>query len=267
VERRQTTSPARVHVLLARDAPTAVVLRRGPSLRVATLGWDRRDDRFTLGQWYRGRITYEKCDISPDGRHWIYFAINGRRLDPTLGMYTVLARAPYLKALGLWPVGDTWGGGGLFSAEGEYWPFHDQPLIAPPAEPPLSSDFLHRAGWPGGAHLHARLQRDGWTCVARPEGRDSPWVHVFERPVPAGWTLIREDHVRHEAFALRRGRSGPALPLPGWGWADLDADRDRLVWAEAGCLWAAGLDAAGLVRPTLLVDLNGMVPHRTRAPD
>jgi hypothetical protein len=63
---------------------------------VATLHWDRRDDSFSLGQWYRGRISYEKSDISPDGAHWISFAINGRRDEPTLGFYTVLARAPYL---------------------------------------------------------------------------------------------------------------------------------------------------------------------------
>jgi hypothetical protein len=139
-------------------------------------------------------------------------------------------------------------------------------MIAPPDAPRLSSAFLSRAGWSRGTHQIARLQRDGWTCVARPEGRDSPWVHVLERPVPGGWTLIRTVHLRHEAFELRPPRAGQALPLPGWGWADLDPDRERLVWAEEGCLWAAGVDATGLVRRTLLIDLNGMLPRRTPAP-
>ncbi len=39
-------SPARLHVLLARTAPLAVVIRRGPSKKVATLLWDRTNDEF-----------------------------------------------------------------------------------------------------------------------------------------------------------------------------------------------------------------------------
>ncbi|MBL8618068.1 MAG: hypothetical protein JNM72_20820 [Deltaproteobacteria bacterium] len=85
MERYHTKPPARVQVLLARDAPLGVVLRRGPSHKVCTLGWDRRDDSFTLGQWYHGRIYTEQCDISPDGLYWIYFALNGKRHEATLG--------------------------------------------------------------------------------------------------------------------------------------------------------------------------------------
>ncbi|MFM2244180.1 MAG: hypothetical protein RL071_254 [Pseudomonadota bacterium] len=262
--RYNTKTPARVQVLLARDAPHAVVLRRGPSHVVCSLGWDRRDDSFTLGQWYHGRIYFEKCDIAPDGVHWIYFALNGKRHEPTLGAYTVLARAPYLKALGLWPVGSTWGGGGLFSEDGDYWPFHDAPLIAPPEAPRLSSDFLDRRDWPRGTHQHARLVRDGWVLVHKAAREDDPYVDVFERPIPAGWVLVRACHLRHEAFTLRHGPSGRVLALPDWEWAERDGE--RLVWSAAGCLWAADIDATGLVRPRVLQDFNAMVAHRTRAP-
>ena len=262
--RYNTKTPARVQVLLARDAPHAVVLRRGPSQRVCTLGWDRRDDSFTLGQWYHGRIYAEKCDIAPDGQHWIYFALNGKRHEPTLGAYTVLARAPYLKALGLWPVGSTWGGGGLFSEDGAYWPFHDEPLTAPPAEPRLSVDFIHRAPWARGTHQRARLVRDGWAFIERLTLEDGAPVDVFEKPGPAGWALDCACHLRHTAYRLRHGPSGRALDLPDWEWAERDGA--RLVWSAGGCLWAAGLDATGLVRPAMLADFNAMVPHRTRAP-
>ena len=251
-------------MLLAPAARRAVVLRRGPTHKVCTIGWDLRDDTFTLGQWYRGRIYFEKCDISPDGLHWIYFAFNGKRHEPTLCAYTALARAPHLKALGLWPLGSTWGGGGLFSQNGDYWPFHDAPLIAPPEAPRLSRDFLHTEGWARGAHPHARLTRDGWRMVRRPADRAEPYVFVFERPLPAGWVMTRACHLRHEEFALRHGPSGRLLPLPDWTWAELD--RERLVWTAEGCLWAADIDATGLLRPTLLHDFNDMVAHRTRAP-
>jgi len=41
--------PARVHIILARESDRAIVLRRGPSESVATIGWDRDNDTFHLG--------------------------------------------------------------------------------------------------------------------------------------------------------------------------------------------------------------------------
>jgi hypothetical protein len=73
--------PARVHALLARDAPVGVVIRRGPSRRVCTLLWDRSRDEFRVGQWMKNRIHERARDLSSHGRHLIYFAMNGR-LEP-----------------------------------------------------------------------------------------------------------------------------------------------------------------------------------------
>jgi hypothetical protein len=70
--------PPRLHVLLARDTPYAVILPRGPSKTTCSIGWDRRNDTFTIGQWLRGRIYERRSDLSPDGKHLIYFAMNGR---------------------------------------------------------------------------------------------------------------------------------------------------------------------------------------------
>src|SRR3954469_17262682 len=103
--------PARLHVLLAADAPTAVVIRRGPSQSVCTVLWDRKTDEFTLGQWMRGRIYERRCDLSPDGRHLVYFAMNGRWDAETKGAWTGVSRAPYLKAITLLAKGDCWNGG------------------------------------------------------------------------------------------------------------------------------------------------------------
>ena len=59
--------PARVHVILARNADYGIIIRRGPSKTVCTIGWDRKRDRFEVGQWMRGRIYERRCDLSPDG--------------------------------------------------------------------------------------------------------------------------------------------------------------------------------------------------------
>ncbi len=73
--------PARIHAILAREAPKAVVFRRGPSGCVCTLGWDLETDTFTMGQWLKGRIYEYRSDLSPDGSFMIYFATDYRHPD------------------------------------------------------------------------------------------------------------------------------------------------------------------------------------------
>ena len=66
--------PARIHAILAREAGKAVIFRRGPSSKTAILEWDLQTDKFKLGQWFYGSFYPYRCDISPDGRHLVYFA-------------------------------------------------------------------------------------------------------------------------------------------------------------------------------------------------
>ena len=74
--------PARIHVILARRGQKAVVFRRGPSDKVTVIGWDRSNDSFQLGQWFRGRIYPLRCDLTPSGEHLIYFAAKYGRENP-----------------------------------------------------------------------------------------------------------------------------------------------------------------------------------------
>jgi hypothetical protein len=106
---------------MARESRSAVVIRRGPSRHVATIGWDLAHDRFKLGQWMYGRIYERRSDLSPDGEHLLYFAMNGRWHSEAKGSWTALSRAPYVKALTLWAKGDCWHGGGLFLSSKAYW--------------------------------------------------------------------------------------------------------------------------------------------------
>lgn len=81
IKQRPEKVPARLHVILAREASKAVVFRRGPSGCVCTLGWDLETDTFTMGQWLKGRIYEYRSDLSPDGKHMIYFATDYRHPD------------------------------------------------------------------------------------------------------------------------------------------------------------------------------------------
>src|SRR5436309_11030155 len=108
--------PARLHVLLASAAPVGVVLRRGPARLVCSVLWNRERDEFQLGQWLGGRIYERRADISPDGLHMIYFAMNGRWSSAARASWTAISKVPWLKAIVLLPKGDCWQGGGLFTS-------------------------------------------------------------------------------------------------------------------------------------------------------
>lgn len=261
--------PPRLHVLLARDTPHAVILRRGPSKTTCSIGWDRRKDTFSVGQWLRGRIYERRADLSPDGKHLIYFAMNGRWTSETKGSWTAISKAPYLKAITLLGKGDCWHGGGLFRTNSRYWlndGYGHKPLL-------VSSRITRDETWQpsnyyGGECLHVyfnRLQRDGWTSRAdlTPDD-DAPTV--FEKPAGSGWTLRKFSHagighpegkgVYYDRHALVRTNSDATINLPDWEWADIDGK--RLVWAANGRLHTAHLKTSGLINEEVLHDFNGM---------
>jgi len=106
--------PPRISVLLARESPIAVILRRGPSKLVRLLKWNTETDNVEPGQWFKGRIYEECCDLSPSGKYFVYWA-SKETGDPS--KWTAISRPPYLTALKLWPA--YWAGGGLFQSDSE----------------------------------------------------------------------------------------------------------------------------------------------------
>ena len=69
---RATQPRVALQTLFAAEAPTAVILRRGPRTHYQLIVWDLESDSFTPGQWMRGRIGL--CDLSPDGSKLLYWA-------------------------------------------------------------------------------------------------------------------------------------------------------------------------------------------------
>ncbi|MCU9848562.1 hypothetical protein OEZ60_11120 [Defluviimonas sp. WL0024] len=104
----------RLHLYFARDNDRAVILRQGPSKQFRLILWHRDTDTFEDGQWLKHKVYPERCDLSPDGRHFLYFALNGDWSGVSEGAYSALSRPPYFTALALFPEGSTWGGGGRF---------------------------------------------------------------------------------------------------------------------------------------------------------
>ncbi len=109
-----TAPQIRLHLYFARHTTLAVILRQGPNKLARLILWNHADDSFIDGQWLKSRIYAERCDVSADGRYFLYFALDGHWVSPTMGSYTALSRPPWFTALALYPQGDTWCGGGQF---------------------------------------------------------------------------------------------------------------------------------------------------------
>ncbi len=254
-----TDHPARLFVILARKAPAAVILRRGPSDWVRLIAWNTAEDRFEGGQWFHGHIYTRRCDLSPDGSLFIYFAgRHGANGDPTIPRtWTAISKPPYLTALALWPKGDAWNGGGLFLDDRTVWLNHwpreaePHPRFLPPKR--LRVRPSEERGGEDFPIYGKRLVRDGWTVVH--EGRimwgysgDPP---VWRKPDPSGryqleMTLYGYDPAPYGdpyrfEYALLGGED---VLLEGVEWADWD-QRGRLVLARAGCLYAVLPDGYG----------------------
>jgi hypothetical protein len=272
---RTTKFPARLHVIFARKADTAVIIRRGPAKSVCTILWDRNRDTFELGQWMRGRIYERRCDLSPDGRFFLYFAMNGRWSSEAKGAWTAISHAPYLKAVALFAKGDCWHGGGLFLSNREFW-LNDG---YGHTELKSFSQLKRNSGYQppeyfGGECLtpyYNRLQRDGWILLKT----ENEAGVLFEKKLSKGWVLRKHAFAEIDAPAgrgcywdaheLLHGSSGTVLVYPEWEWADFD--RNRLVWACNGQLWSARLNRGGkLTDETLLHDFNAMKFQAITAP-
>ena len=270
--------PARLHVLLAREASTAVVIRRGPTRHTAVLGWDRRTDGFQLGQWLYGRIYERRCDLSPDGKHLIYFAMNGRWQSSVKGSWTAVSRAPYLKAVSLFAKGDCWNGGGLFRTSNQYWlndgcghevREEDRRLLRV-AAPPWPESY---GGECPGVY-YVRLQRDGWKMKYTSPDGEGGQLSLFEKRIDRHWVLRKQAHatlhrppgrgVYFDTHELFNSRTAQVVRRRGWEWAEVDGD--RLVWAADGCLHSGRIGANGLEGEKMLHDFNAMRFERLIAP-
>jgi len=273
-----TQFPARIHVLLATHEPLGLVIRRGPAKRVATILWNRRTDEFQLGQWLKGRIYERRSDLSPDGKHLIYFAMNGKWDSEARGAWTAISRAPYLKALAIFPKGDCWHGGGLWTNNNSYWlnDGYGHSVLRDTEE--VRRDRRFEAPEYLGSECpgvyYPRLVRDGWRLVERINVAEWKDKDVFEKPLDRGWILRKIAHAEVDSpdgkgcywdeHQLTHDESDTQINCRDWEWAELDGK--RLVWAADGKLFCGTIESTGLTDQTELFDFNPMAFQPIEAP-
>lgn len=212
--------PPRLGVLLASDAPVGVVFRRGPSKVVRLVMWNRGSDEFEEGQVFKGRILIEQSDISPDGRHLLYFAMGGVAwaIPETGGAWTAISRLPSLTAIALWGQSDggTRGGGGMFTSNHSFWIDADHNTVRVRDNRELRRVAYFKAP--------SRMERAGWTSKSN---SGSPLhIRIFEKVLPDGWSLRKTEQWRKtDRYEVEHAKDGCLLRFPTWEWADWDRTR------------------------------------------
>lgn len=262
-------SPPRLYAIVAREAPVALVFRRGPSEWFHLLRWHLETGQLEHGAWARKRIYPKRCDLSDDGELMLYYIAGA--YDGSYNVFAGLSRAPWLHPLESWEEGDTWGPGwcfdrpGIMHTRGTARVFADHRHRVTIRQNDFSGCVNQlRRGWSEAPH---------WPPLDKKETWDERRAIVLLKHGEGGAVL------RLEGFSWWRG--GPAdghtlryaldlpcgerLDMPGVVWADWDHRRRVLVATADGFLRA--LDPASGLGTVEEHDLNGLTPDPQPAPD
>lgn len=260
-------TPCRLFVLLAREAPTAVIFRRGPSKWTRLILWNTTTDHFEPGEWWHGRLYEKRCDLSPNGSKLIYFA--SKQGTQT---FTAISKSPSLSPLALWPQVGTYYGGGVFLSEDEVRvnAYRGQATTQENHRPLFNFSCLFRRKVVArqiaiGDDLYSvRLARDGWSVeetATKPRG-SNVGIRLKvkqEAGLALQVTTTLRGYREHEAYAILHRETGRQIPLREVGWADWD-QQGRFVFARQGKLFCGEYDLAGRLIIQQLADFNPDMP-------
>ena len=274
----------RIFGVIARAAPRVVLIRRGPTKHVLLLTWDTTKHEFHAGQWFKGRIYEERCDLSPKGDKLIYLAASHKG---ELQSWTAVSRPPFLTALALWPNMGTWGGGGLFESARVLQLNSGSLKPADGFKIPPELRVVPIAPWAGRGEdepiASTRMKRDGWELA------DAGEVTHYRKGIPYSWEFVRPQRWRKTCgpWTLERALLGIHEPDGSWhvyehrildaegnpahdlgrsDWADWSTSRE-LLFAKEGKVGRMVPGSRGLLgEPEELVDLRPLKFEATPPP-
>jgi hypothetical protein len=277
--------PARISLLFARESPTAVIFRRGPSKWVQIIKWNTDTDEFSPGQWFHGRIYDRRSDLSPDGSLMVYFAqkITGRTLGDSDYTYawTAISRPPFLTALALWPKGDCWHGGGSFVDDKTVLLNHKKDVSKPhPNHKPVGLKVVLKKDVCGEDDpvYSDRLERDGWKRIQEwkvdltgfERGYVTSQPEIRLKAAPEGYRFVRlvrsiTGFNYSEEFTVLDRQDGIEVTIERASWVDWDR-AGRLLVARDGRISIAKIGPKGQFIDHELANFNSSRPTSVAPP-
>jgi len=268
----------RLFGICARDAERVVILRRGPSKHVLLITWDTRRHEFQSGQWFKGRVYEERCDLSPSGDKLVYLAANQK---PPYYAWTAVSRPPFFTALALWPNHGTWGGGGLFESERSILLNRCGGAGRMPAGFRMPSNVRVRpiGEWAGRGEDEpirvARMRRDGWTLAEPGTSSDYRWnaQMSWQFVVPQRWRKTRDCFTLERRILGIGERNGPwyvtehrllsdddemVMDFGRSDWADWSLSGELLLAREGKLSRVRTSGGRAQIRVEQLIDLGGL---------
>jgi len=282
----ETIGP-RLFGIPALAAAVVAVLRRGPSDWSHLGRWDLTDGTYEPGSWIRANLYPQRCDLSPDGRWFVYFTAKPSAAARAGGWdagdtYLAVSRLPWLTALAAWGTCGTWTRGAHFvddsgvqelgvADQGDTADLTSRYGLA--FNRPTTFAVERRRGWVEAPGTPARSADDAW------DERRADHV-VLEKPCPADDAFVLSVRGRFAAFREGPHRDEPRVadylltstvtgtgderPLDGVQWADWSADGRLLVATTDGRLQIRERAGRAVVLPE--VDLAATAPDPQRSP-
>lgn len=271
-------SSPRIYCIAATAAPVLAVMRRGPSEWWHVGRWDLRASVYEPGAWFRGRLYPRRCDLSPDGRWLLYFALKAGATWDVGDTYCAISRLPWLTALAAWCTCGTWTRGFHFVDKGAgVWD------LGEPTQGDVST-CRRRYGTRAVASVQFPVERRrGWreTPDCPPRERGDMWdlrrnARLFKRQPGGELDLFAEslgrpggewggDTIEGLRVSYWLEGAGDLLPLDDVQWADWDERGRLLVATRCGKLQVREL--RGLTCDVVFEhDLAPLAPDPTPAP-
>lgn len=243
--------PPRLYGILARSTRVGVILRRGPSKQVQLIKWNLKSDELQHGQWFKGRIHEDWCDLSPSGDLFLYFAAPYRA---PYGTWTAISKPPFLTALALWTQGDSWWGGGKFINDNKIYLSH------PPDRSELAEGYTLKSGMRMGES--SEVPEALWVCIQKgvlhhysdgsceynpPRINEKVNYYGYKIQQICVWHYLKSKPYFSYDYRIFGLEGDIYLDLPATDWADWD--QGDFVFAKNGCLYRLSCNKKGHFPP------------------
>ena len=274
----KTSFPPRIHVLLRNRLDQALIIRRGPAKYTGFFSFNFKSRAVSEGQWLKGRIYERRSDISPDGKHLIYFASNGYfNSKKSLGSWTAISKYPYLRAIDLWQKGDCWNGGGIFFDDRSYLlnQLYDHKQIRLSGKFQITKGKLRNIPDFGSSECPGvyfpKLLREGWLYLKSAGNSD----HFFEKTFGNKWKILK--HCTVNSYKDKKQGTGIYYDIntlynpDGETMLELVTDfmeirGKTLFFAREGKIYYASLKSSKIGTERLVVDMADYTFKRIPAP-